>query len=209
MIPSIRCIDILTRNMTEILLDFDGTIIDFWARYHTIFCKLTGCDVTLDEYKMLKRKFKTDIKLAEEFNIVLPIDYRKRKLKLLEDDTYLDMDSLLLPKSKLIQYVKKNEVIILSCRNNENALKREFIHLGLGVLISKITCINSSKIDWVRNNVKGEAIIIGDDVRDLRVASLPNVKAVMVLTGIGTKQAFDEENIQYELSTALEKYIGK
>ncbi len=63
--------------------------------------------------------------------------------------------------------------------------------------------------DWVRNNVKGEAIIIGDDVRDLRVASLPNVKAVMVLTGIGTKQAFDEENIQYELSTALEKYIGK
>lgn len=195
--------------MSKILLDFDGTIIDFWARYHAVFCKLTGCNVRLDIYKHLKRKSKTDTKLAEELDVELPDDYRERKLKLLEDDEYLNMDTLLIPKDKLIDYANGRDVIILSRRNDENALRREFVRLGLSKLLPNIVCVNSSKRDWVRDNVKDEAIIIGDDVRDLHAGEFGKVHAVMVLTGIGTKEAFDEEKIPYELSETLQEYIEK
>lgn len=195
--------------MSKILLDFDGTVIDFWARYHAVFCKLTGCNVRLDIYKHLKCKCKTDAKLAEELDITLPDDYRDAKLKLLESDEYLNMDTLLLSKEKLLGFVKQNDVIILSRRNDESALKREFVRLELSELLPNIVCINSSKREWVRDNVKDDAIIIGDDVRDLHAGEFSKVHAVMVLTGIGTKEAFDEERIPYELVDSLEQYIEK
>ena len=195
--------------MSKILLDFDGTVIDFWARYHAVFCKLTGCNVRLDIYKHLKRKCKTDTKLAEELDVKLPDDYRDAKLKLLESDEYLNMDTLLLSKEKLLGFVRQNDVIILSRRNDESALKREFVRLKLSELLPNIVCINSSKREWVRDNVKDEAIIIGDDVRDLHAGEFSKVHAVMVLTGIGTKEAFDEEKIPYKLVDSLEQYIEK
>ena len=195
--------------MSRILLDFDGTVIDFWARYHAVFCKLTGCNVRLDIYKQLKRMCKTDTKLAEELDVELPADYRDAKLKLLESDEYLDMDTLLISRDKLIDFVNKNDVIVLSRRNDESALKREFVRLNLSELLPNIVCINSSKREWVRDNIKDEAIIIGDDVRDLHAGEFSKIRAVMVLTGIGTKEAFDEEKIPYELVESLEEYIEK
>ena len=52
-----------------IYIDFDGTIVDIWARYHRVFMEASGnFDIPLEEYIQVKKKEPSDVRVAEYFS---------------------------------------------------------------------------------------------------------------------------------------------
>lgn len=190
------------------LIDFDGTIVDLWPRYHTVFCDLTKCDISLNQYRALKQRFKKDEYLANLLKLQLPIDYFSRKAVCLEDRSHLRQDMLLLPREELLSFVEQNKSVILSRRRNTENFKWELEYLGLQDLQGKAVCVDESKLEWAIENIEGEATIIGDDVQDLQVAMLPSVNAIMVLSGLGTQEDFSSLGIAHETFQTLREYAG-
>lgn len=189
------------------LIDFDGTIVDLWPRYHAVFSDLTKCKIDLEEYKILKQTLKKDECIANFLNIKLPSDYFSMKSICLEDCYYLRQDTLLLPKETLIHFFKQQNSVILTRRRNTTNFRWELAHLGLLDLQVNSICVNNSKLEWTTENIKEKTTIIGDDIHDLQVAKLPFVNATMVLSGLGTQKDFDKLNIVHTTFKTLDAYI--
>lgn len=82
-----------------IVLDFDGTIVDVWKRYHKIFCEglvNRTLEPTLEDYRKLKRKLKRDGDIAKVIGSDLVPGYFEIKKIKLESKEYLELDSALL-----------------------------------------------------------------------------------------------------------------
>lgn len=193
--------------MRTILLDFDGTVIDFWERYYRVFCTLTDAKLSKEEYINYKRLNRNDEALADALEISLSKDYFDRKKELLEKKEFLKSDSLLVKKKLLMAFTEKNNVILLSRRRNHENFLWELRELEIAGLAENAVCIDCRKIDWIKKNILDNVTIIGDDVYDLETAGLKNVSAVMVLTGISDKKAFDEMKIEYTLYPTLTDYV--
>ena len=69
-----------------IVLDFDGTLVDVWRRYHIVFSdglEDPSSAPTLDEFKALRRQLVRDGSIAQSIGTRLASDYfrtKKRKL---------------------------------------------------------------------------------------------------------------------------------
>lgn len=190
-----------------ILLDFDGTIIDLWPRYHAVFCALTKADINLSTYKTLKQKLKKDELLCKHLGIEIPVDYFVMKSKMLEDKNFLKCDKLIVAKETLLEFAQKNNVKILTARRYPENFEWELDFLGLTSLRCCSICVNEPKKDWVKSSALSKGVIIGDDARDLQVASNPGFSAIMVLSGLGTNQDFAKTKIKYSVFETLQKII--
>lgn len=190
-----------------ILLDFDGTVVDLWPRFHAVFCRLTGCDITLDRYRSAKQTIKRDESLALSLGAALPEDHFAQKAALLESRDMLELDRLLLPRDVLLDWARRHDIVILSRRRDAQSFAWELDRLGLSELAS--VCIDVPKVQWIAENVSQPAVIIGDDVRDMQAASLPHISAVMVLSGLCTREDFAAEVIPHEVVESLEQYIRR
>lgn len=190
-----------------ILLDFDGTIIDLWPRYHAVFCELSGVDIDIRTYKSLKQELKKDEILFRQLSLEMSSDYFLRKRKLLEDKEFLKRDKLIVDKENLIEFVHKNNVKILTARRYPDNFIWELDYLGLSELKYSSICVSEPKKDWVKSNVLSGGVIIGDDVKDLQVALNAKFSAIMVLSGLGTNYDFSETKIEYKVADTLQDII--
>lgn len=191
------------------LIDFDGTIVDLWPRYHAVFCALTGARVDLETYRRAKRIHKRDSDLALYLGVALPADYFPRKAALLEDPAYLALDRLLLPARKLLRFMEAADACILTARRRPDQFLWELDHLGLSQLRSSAVCVSGPKAEWVARNAPDAGVIIGDDVRDLQVAGESRLEAVMVRTGLHTAEDFRAADLPHRLVDSLEEYIDR
>lgn len=180
-----------------ILLDFDGTLVDLWTRYHRVFCDLSGIDISLQEYREAKRKIKNDADMAYFFHKRLPKDYFEKKAIYIEDLELLKLDKLLLPQKKILKLFEDSQTILLTKRRNSQHLLHELNYLGLEKIKNQIVVCNS-KLEWAEENCRpDQALIIGDSIQDLDVGVLANILPIMVMSGLGTKTDYDERNIRY------------
>ena len=191
------------------LIDFDGTIVDLWARYHAVFCRLTGAQIDQQQYKVAKQQYKRDEDLARYFGLLLPSDYFTRKALLLEDPQYLALDRLLLPGEKLLRFMAQQDAKILTARRYPENLLWELNNLGLSALQNRVICTNEPKVKWVAAHAAGKGYIIGDDVRDLQTITVSNLDSVMVQTGLCTPADFSKTGLRYELVQTLEEFIDR
>lgn len=190
-----------------IFLDFDGTLIDLWPRYHAVFtdlCELTG--ISLDLYKKAKREFHKDELVANHFGKELPAMYFEKKAQLLEDKNYLRLDRLFLSVNLINQTFQNSNAVLLTKRRNKANFLWELDELGIRIR-SKVLCSQSKK-EWIQANYNNEkCYIFGDYLNDLEAASLENVDAYMVLFGLGTENQFAKANIPYEAVDTPEQII--
>lgn len=188
-----------------ILLDFDGTVVDLWPRYHAVFCTLSGSKIDIYTYKKLKQKIKKDEELFNYLNLNMPLNYFSEKRILLEDTEFLKLDKLIVEKENLIAFIQKNNAKILTSRRHKENFLWELDYLGLHQLRIASVCTNGLKSDWIKSNNIHSGIIIGDDVRDLSVAINQNFSAIMVLSGLGTKIDFVKTKIPHTLVGSLQE----
>lgn len=191
------------------LIDFDGTIVDLWPRYHRVFCTLTNAQVDLHTYKKAKQVYKRDESLARYLGVELPEDYFPRKAVLLEETEYLALDRLLVCGNQLLRFMEQKNAWILTARRRPDHFLWELDYLGLSALRDRAICVNGSKTAWVEQHVPGEGIMIGDDVKDLQVVVASNLQAIMVLTGLCTAEDFRSTGLPHTLRQSLEEYMDR
>lgn len=189
-----------------IFVDFDGTLIDLWPRYHAVFSSLLELDVSLHQYKKIKQRLVLDEKVAEFFGKTLNEKYFIHKAELLERKDYLALDKLVLSPEIVNDSFDNNHSIVLTKRRNPENFAWELDSLGLKVVSKVLT--HTSKKNCVANDCHTEkSIVIGDSLADLEVASLSYVKAYMVLYGLGTVKQFDSRQIPYSLISSPNQII--
>ena len=179
------------------VFDFDGTIVDLWPRYCAVFKSIMQLnDLSLNDYKSIKQKYKKDSLVADYFGKELPEDYFSLKAALLEDRDFLKLDIPLIGIDILNSVLIGNSMILTKRRNADNFLW-QIKNLGI---CEKYQVLNEEKkSDWVKTNTdEGNSItVIGDSVADLEIATLSNVDAWMVGYGLSTRQDFDLQHIPY------------
>ncbi len=193
-----------------ILLDFDGTLVDLWPRYWSVFKDILNVNIQLSDYKKLKQLYKKDSELAATLGYSLPKDYFEMKKILLEEMEYLEKDKLFW-NVKYVNSLFKKRVMILTKRRNEDNFKKQINRIGIECVYRTI---NYNKSTWIENNCPKDEkiIIIGDSLEELEASRLENVEAWLVGYGLSTKNDFDKMKIPYryfanpsELKTELSK----
>lgn len=167
--------------------DFDGTIIDVWKRFYKVFSDLNDLKtLSLAEYIILKRKYKTDDAVAKILNVSLKEDYYKLKLQLLEQDEYLQFDQLLIDIKLLNSFIKCNDVYIITKRNIRENFFKEIERLGIKIKKSKLIVLGSkeiSKNEWFLKNQNEKFVLIGDGREEYNSRFNTNIVLYMVNTG--------------------------
>lgn len=174
------------------VLDFDGTLIDVWKRYYKIFCE--GLEnrslmFPLEEYKLLKRKFKRDEDIARFVGTSLLPGYFESKKAKLENMEYLALDkSLLTAVSSKIIGANQSDFVILSARRRPDILLWEVDRLGIPIPLNQVYAVNpddkDSKTRWFIEHKDAIEYIIGDSKVELHAFPGLDVKRVFVDTGL-------------------------
>lgn len=182
-----------------LFLDFDGTLVDLWPRFHAVFCALSNASgLTLDEYKRIKQKLARDEAVAGHFEIRLREDYFQRKKILLESKRFLKLDKPFWNPSRLNEIFRRKEAILLTKRRYPQNLRWELNRLRLRISARVLSA--QSKAEWIQLHYPSEnSIIIGDSLADLEAAALPNVTAVMVEYGLETSERFQSSGLPFLL----------
>lgn len=177
------------------IIDFDGTLVDIWNRYYTVFndfWKISS--LTLEEYKYLKREYELDSAIIK--HLLGEIDagtferYKAFKGEHLEDMAYLKLDSLIVQKERLSSFFSENDAIILTIRTNKSNLIKQLNNLDIKGLAEKIIILDNNgkqtKKIWVENNIGKDIskIVIGDSEMDLYIGELENTRVILVETGL-------------------------
>lgn len=181
-----------------IFLDFDGTLVDLWPRYYSVFKEILKIEnLEIDEYKSAKQRYLRDSLVAGHFGKELPADYFLRKAKMLEDPVYLKKDRLLINVDELNSFMA-HDVFILTKRRNPDNFKRQM--RWLGIVGQSIIIANGCKRKWVEHNIPKECsvTIVGDSTAELEAVRLHNVEAWMVGYGLSSKIEYDSTYLPYQ-----------
>lgn len=176
------------------LIDFDGTIVDVWSRYHAVFCAASGCSEHLlsrSMYRGFRLSGKTDIDIIKTINIVCNVnEFRRRKHSMLENPEMLSKDSLIICKERLLGWFAQDDCYILTVRRNPSVLFQQMSELGIGLLRPRTVIINpdsgTTKEQWAKQLPRrsDEILAIGDSCSDMEIGRLDNARAVHVQTGL-------------------------
>ncbi len=178
------------------IIDFDGTLVDVWKRYYSVFNDFWCIkNFSLSEYKFYKRIYEYDYLIVREKVGLLSetnfLEYKVFKKEKIEDIDYLMLDDLLVTKETLQSFFfRNNDAIILTIRNNKENIFRQFDSLNINFLNDKVIPLNSNgiytKVDWVKKNISGneEKIVIGDSETDLMIGEIYGTTVYLVETGL-------------------------
>ncbi len=202
----------------SIFIDFDGTIVDVWERYYSVFKEISkDSELSFHTYKSLRKMGYTDEGIAVARQIYLPKGYKKLKSLLLEQEKYLVLDTMLVERHKLISFVFETNAKILTKRRNQRMFYWQIQYLGLTSLGRNYIILDNvvSKKDWLRSVCSnGEIIMVGDSKQEIEVAELENSVVILVRTGfflsdLGKKipNLILVEDINSGISLIKEKYL--
>lgn len=186
----------------EVVLDFDGTIVDIYERYYRIFKEFYKIDISKEQYIKLKKIYPNDKDLIKflELDIESFERYKKIKAEKLENEEYLKLDTLIISKKQLFEILQNREYIVLTIRKEKSRLYKQLKWLNLEeiedrtiVLSPKNKFIKREYILENREKFSKYLTCIGDSETDLEIGKIKNVKIYHVNSGLR-----DSENLKKE-----------
>ncbi|GHV80073.1 hypothetical protein AGMMS49944_18640 [Spirochaetia bacterium] len=180
--------------MTQVFLDFDGTIVNVWKRYYKIFCDFYKIDLNFELYKKEKKLLQDDYLLAKKHTTTNYFsDYKIYKTNSLENLDYLQLDTLILDRCRNIKDCK-----ILTYRNKPDNLFLQMNYLGLNLDTKNVIILNPmtiTKKDYLLGYA--DAIIVGDSESEYVCADNKNTAVFLVKTGLRNVEAYTyRKNVQ-------------
>ena len=185
------------------IFDYDGTIVDVWFRYHKIFTSFFKYNISLEDYKERKLQYENDYLFIKD--IITNVSegeikaYFNYKNFFLEDPDFTKNDRVIININNFNNFIKKNNVYILSARNNNAELLKQVKNIGINILDNRVISVKNegltTKYKYIEENFKvnEEITIIGDSDVDQYAANLKNVTFKYVDTGL--KRLLNEEVI--------------
>lgn len=178
-----------------IFIDFDGTIVEIWKRYYSVFSLGTNCSINFEEYVYQKRTLKKDDLVANYFHCTLLPSYYYEKKVLLESTSFLVLDRIIGSCDKLLHSLNALEYRILTKRRSPANLHWQMRNLHLDSLIDKTIILNPdadiTKKDYLRTHYShGFHTIIGDSQAEWECSELNNVQSILVCSGLENPYLF-------------------
>lgn len=181
--------------MNLYIIDFDGTLVDVWNRYYSVFNNFWGIkNFEIKEYRYYKQKLQfDDLIVKKKMGLVgtkTLSEYKLFKKTMLEDFEYLVLDELIASRKWIKDFFLNHDAIILTIRNDRKNLIKQLDFLNISFINSKVISLISNgtdtKLDWVNKNIglNESKIIIGDSETDLKIGLLKNTKVYLVETGL-------------------------
>lgn len=206
-----------------IVLDVDGTLVDFFPRHFNILKDYTKKYhyklISFKRYRAQRRKWLKDTQILREINTESRLrGLSKYKILSIEKEKYLKFDKVLPGAIKMLNYLsKKATVLLISARKNKKLLEIELESLGLKQykdLLNtekKGTSYEIRKISrWIGKYGNSEEIIwIGDGKDDALIAKKLGIIFFGVLTGVSNNKlikSLNPDNI-FNSVTDLKKII--
>ncbi len=168
--------------------------LNLWPRYYSVFSELTNAKISLEQYKDIKRKLRRDEDVANELGVILKPNYYKKKAELLEDMEHLKLDKSYFSHDELKRLLSGKSLILTKRKSKENF---EWELKWLGIDAEYVVLFDGTKEAWVRKNIKDKVVVIGDSVDDLRIGRIPSCSVNMVGYGLGEKNTFCLEKINF------------
>src|SRR5437899_5350604 len=115
----------------DVYFDLDGTLIDVSDRHYTVYStiaeKLNFRPLSYDHYWSLKRAGTPLAQILEESGTVKNIEgFKAMWLSLIEQDDYLDRDTLLPRTAALLKRLQlKHTLSLVTLRHSQRALARQ------------------------------------------------------------------------------------
>ncbi len=188
-----------------IIFDLDGTLLNVWKRYYTVFnawWKLENLDI--EQFIKLKRELVNDERIVKKF--IPNVDekaitlYKNYKSESLERPDLLQLDQEIFDL-KLLKNV--GNFRILTVRRTPDNLFNYLRKRGFDFLIDYTVVLRPSdklvKYRWIVDNfstisLKNEPLlIVGDSETDLLIGKLSQVEVFLVNTGLREPYALLDE----------------
>lgn len=211
--------------MTNIYLDFDGTIIDSSTRlyevYKSIMLEFGYPYLPKDEYWDLKRERQPySFILSKTAPEKLAPEYMKRFLSRVEALEFLKFDQLFDGALETLSELKRNNrLVLVTLRRSKENLYRELRNLGIFALFNDIFANFKEGVDsWevARSSVKKDpkfakenSVIVGDTEDTALAGKDLGISSFLVLSGIRSEGFIKKHNPDYILKdlNELPRYL--
>jgi len=206
----------MSYNSKKIFLDLDGTLLNIEDRYLNLFqymCKQYHID-NISEFSFweLKRKGFTNVQILNKFGYKDDVtnDFHKKWITLIEDNIWLQYDSLQKDTKNFLNQLKiKNfNINLLTGRNSRENLLEQLKNLDIYIYFKNIFNVNTSSMVTEKKTVlkiHQPDYFVGDSEFDYLSCKDLDVKFFCVSNGFRNFDFLKKNNIKniYENLTIL------
>jgi phosphoglycolate phosphatase-like HAD superfamily hydrolase len=175
----------------RVFLDFDGTVVNVFRRYHALLTDFWGDCVSLEDYVVLKRQKPHDRQLLQtllQFSDDEFSRYLRFKREKMETRDYLTKDELNINPSLLRDFFDQFDMSVLSVRRSARSAHDQYADLGLEFLVETADILppagSATKRSWIERSHSEPFVMIGDSEVDMAAGSLTNGKGFFVENGL-------------------------
>lgn len=210
----------------EILcIDLDGPIINCEKRYYEVYkdivINLCGDPIPKEEYWNKKRNRISEENILKQSNVKInDFDhFRDMKISLIEEEKYLEMDSLHKDSRQLLKNMKSvfGTIILITLRRNNIALEKQLNKFNIRQYFDFILSgFNNEippwkvKVDLFHTVISADDLsilkgsFIGDTETDILAGKQLGFKTIAVLSGIRSKEILEKYNPDYIINDLRE-----
>lgn len=209
-----------SKNTMNIFFDFDGTLIDVSQKYYHAHCaackimRLRSC--SFKKYWGAKRSKTPEHELVNlDLHSTRLRDYENSRIRLLENNEFLEYDKLFPFTKKLLQSLKdRHRLFLVTLRRDAGFLLREVNNFGIANFFTKILihCPKSNALVAKMNLLKeikfsSDDLIVGDTEVDIEAGKQLNLITVAVESGIRKKSILKKYAPDYLFKNAFQLFI--
>ncbi len=196
----------------KIFIDFDGTLIDSRTRIYGLFKKISGTNLTFDQYWELKRN-----QVSNSDILIKYCDYTDVKLQkfndewfpLIEHDDWLIFDE---PLPGITDFLKKlsydNTLILVTARQRIDKVFDQIVRFGWQDLFQDILVTQQEKEKEALISSKYDCLstdyIIGDSGKDILAGKALGLKTIAVLSGSRNKLQLSKYNPDFIVDSIVD-----
>lgn len=201
--------------MANLLLDFDGTLVDCSRRLHALFVELTGDgSFSYDEYWQIKRQRVDQATLLRQrygYSKEQVDNFKKLWLNKVEEPSRLALDQPFAGVTELLSDLAERHALhIVTARQNALLIGEQIAHFGWTDMLANVlvTAHSTTKYDLVRRAFECDPndVFVGDTGEDIQTAKKLGVRSVAVSSGFLNGDVLKQYEPQFIIPTILEIY---
>ncbi|MGI2148273.1 HAD family hydrolase [Shewanella baltica] len=185
----------------NIILDFDGTILNSKRRLYELFQQLfTLSDLSFEEYWIFKQAGISNQEiLSREFglSVLKQAEFTKNWMELIETEKFLDFDLLFSDAKKaLTELASEYSLHLCTARQNEKAVSIQLQKFGIiklfdNVLVTKQKMSKKELIEQNIIDIDRNDWLVGDTGEDIKVGKSLGIRTCVVTCGFLSREILE------------------
>ncbi|MBI5228650.1 HAD family hydrolase [Candidatus Micrarchaeota archaeon] len=182
----------------SIILDFDGTIVDYRERFYQAYCNFAKKPLDCKTFWGLRAQNKKMAELLDSPHFLKDFDMA------LESPDLLQEDKLLCPPEFLHALKKKYNLVVITNRKNEKALLLQINTLGIQDCFSEIMTTADLDKQAIISQYSKKDVVVGDSEEEIIAGNKSGLITIGVLSGLRTREQLLKANPRVIIESIME-----